>query len=40
MEVYTQDEKTGKIIPDNTKCVACGLCINMCPTGAISFDED
>ena len=40
MSVYTQDIKTGNMIPDNSRCVSCGLCINMCPVGGISFVEE
>ncbi len=25
---------------DKTKCIGCGTCIHMCPTNAISFDEN
>lgn len=31
----SQDEKTGVIIVDNDKCNACGICIPVCPYGAI-----
>lgn len=37
--VYSQNQKTGEVVPDNSKCVSCGLCVNMCPVGAISFKE-
>ncbi|MGN1222006.1 MAG: 4Fe-4S dicluster domain-containing protein [Christensenellales bacterium] len=39
MGVYTIDEKTGEVVIDNEKCVNCGLCVNMCPTGAIKFED-
>ncbi len=25
---------------DKRKCISCGTCIEVCPVGAISFDED
>lgn len=25
---------------DKNKCIACGTCVQMCPVGAISFDEN
>lgn len=25
---------------DKEKCVGCGVCVNVCPVGAISMDED
>jgi NAD-dependent dihydropyrimidine dehydrogenase PreA subunit len=39
MGVYSIDEKTGKVIIDNEKCVNCGLCVNCCPSGAIEFED-
>lgn len=25
---------------DKNKCIGCGTCVQLCPVGAISFDED
>lgn len=25
---------------DKDKCIGCGACMQLCPVGAISFDED
>ena len=25
---------------DSKKCIGCGTCVEMCPVGAISFDEN
>ena len=32
--------KEGKVIIDETQCNGCGLCINVCPFGAISKEEN
>ena len=31
--------KDGKVVIDNTQCNGCGLCINVCPFGAIEKEE-
>lgn len=32
--------KDGKVVIDNTQCNGCGLCINVCPFGAIEKEEN
>ncbi len=32
--------KDGKVVIDNTQCNGCGLCVNVCPFGAIEKEEN
>ena len=32
--------KEGKVIIDPTQCNGCGLCVNVCPFGAIEKEEN
>ena len=33
------DEETGRVIIDDTICVGCGVCVKVCPMGAITANE-
>jgi formate hydrogenlyase subunit 6/NADH:ubiquinone oxidoreductase subunit I len=32
--------KKGRVIIDDDKCIDCGACISLCPTDALSLDEE
>jgi energy-converting hydrogenase A subunit Q len=32
--------RNGKVVIDDLSCQACGICVNKCPTGALSLEED
>ncbi len=38
-EVHAYDEKLGKMVADNTKCVNCHRCVCLCPTHALKIKK-
>ncbi len=34
-----KDRDTGAVVVDKEKCVGCGMCLAVCPFGAISYDS-
>jgi energy-converting hydrogenase A subunit Q len=34
------ETRSGTVVPDHAICQACGICVNKCPVGALSLDND
>jgi len=37
VEALTMDKTAWKVRYDSEKCIACGMCIDACPPGAMKF---